>query len=70
MKINTLVRYVFLGLDKKHLRHIPFTKDDTFVYLGDIVQMPGHCIVIRMKDGKVFCGYHTEDFVEIPEEEA
>jgi hypothetical protein len=36
--------------------------------LGEIKQMPGHCIVVR-KDGKVYWGHHTENFRKAKEEE-
>jgi hypothetical protein len=53
--------------------------NDTFIYLGDIAQMPGHGIFVgHMTNdahahpnfgGKVFTGYHTDAFVAVPDEE-
>lgn len=38
-----------------------YKKGDVFIYLGEIVQMRGHCIVVDRK-GKVSWGMHTERF--------
>lgn len=45
----------------------PFEHDEIVLFLGEIVQMPGHCAVARSK-GQVYWGYHTENFVE-PDED-
>ena len=39
----------------------PFNHGDRLIFLGEIVQMPGHCIVVN-KDGRVLWGYHIDDF--------
>ena len=54
--------------------------DATFIYLGDIVQMPGHAIIVGHRtsnpkkrpkfEGKIFSGFHTENFVDLTDEEA
>lgn len=62
MKLNTLVKFD-TNLD------YPFSKHDRFVYMGDIVQMPGHCVVARLSDGKIFTCYHTYNFIELNEDE-
>jgi len=43
-------------------------KELTFVYLGDIPNMPMHC-VIAGSSGKVYFGIHTGDLVELTEDE-
>jgi hypothetical protein len=40
-----------------------------FVFLCHISQMPGHCMVIRLKDKKIYGPLHTEDFEDVPEDE-
>ena len=70
MKKNTLVKFDFDNIPVEFHSQYPFSRRDVFVYLGDIVQMPGHCILIRMSDGKGFAGYHTDEFVRVPDEEA
>lgn len=47
----------------------PFIKDELYVFLGEIPNMGGHCIVVEHKTGKIFSGYHTENFSEVPEAE-
>lgn len=44
-------------------------KDDVFVFLCHVYQMPGHCMLIRLGDNKIFGPFHTENFEDIPEEE-
>lgn len=43
--------------------------DNHFIFLGDIPNQQGHCIVISVKTGMVFSCYHTEDFEELSEDE-
>lgn len=65
---NALVR--FKPSREKDWHYYPFTSKDTFVYLGDIAQMTGHCVVVRNQDGRIFTCYHTDDFYELKDEEA
>ena len=44
----------------------PFKQDTIFVFLGEIPDMEGHCIVIEKGSSEVHVGYHTENFHEIP----
>lgn len=46
----------------------PFEHGEKLLFLGEIVQMPGHCIVI-MRNGKVSWGVHTSDFRHPNEDE-
>jgi hypothetical protein len=41
----------------------------TYVFLGEIPNMPGHCVVADANTGQLFTGYHTDNFAEIPEDE-
>ena len=66
---NALVKFDFSMIHDMDYHEYPFGPEDRFVYIGDIVQMPGHCIVVRMSDGQNFAGYHTDDFIELTEEE-
>ena len=54
-------------LEEKYREYIKtiddrFDKDKFFIYLGEIPNMLGHCVVIGMKSEKIFMGYHIEDF--------
>jgi len=37
-------------------------RDFWFVYLGEIPNMPGHCVVLGYCTGKVYSGFHVERF--------
>jgi len=50
------------------INYKPFKNDTMFIYLGEIPNMPGHCVVIGHGSGKVYSGYHIENF-RIPTEE-
>ena len=43
----------------------PFKKEEAYVFLGEIPNMPGHCVVAERKNGKIHAGYHTESFREL-----
>ena len=47
----------------------PFTETGIYVFLGEIPNMPGHCVVLDHKTGRIYSGYHIENFKEIPEDE-
>ena len=47
----------------------PFTKNDTYVYMGEIPNMPGHCVVADYKTGNLISGYHIESFKELKDDE-
>lgn len=50
--------------DKDH----PIMKEKAFIYFGEIPNMPGHCVVAGHQSGRIFSGYHLDDFKEIEEE--
>jgi hypothetical protein len=66
--LNTLVRFDFNSMSLEHHSQYPFAKKEVLLFLGELPQMPGHCVVAR-KDGRIIWGYHTENFIVIPEEE-
>jgi len=46
-----------------------FTCDTSFIYLGEIPNMPGHCVVAGNWTGRIYSGYHIENFRVATEEE-
>jgi hypothetical protein len=66
--LNTLVRFDFDGIPHEYHSQYPFTRKDVLLFLGEVQQMPGHCVVAT-KDGRVVWGYHTENFVVIAEDD-
>jgi hypothetical protein len=47
----------------------PFKKDEAYVFLGEIPNMPGHCVVAERTNGKIHAGYHTKSFHELSADE-
>lgn len=47
----------------------PFRAEASYIFLGEIPNMPGHCVVAEHESGRIYSGYHTENFTEIPEDE-
>ena len=64
-----LVKFDYDDVPKKYHSLYPFEKDKAYIFLGEIVQMPGHCIVIDIKTGQIFSAYHTDNFIELTEDE-
>ena len=44
-----------------------FKKDKFFVYFGEIPNMGGHCVLAGYTSGKIYSGYHMQNF-RIPTE--
>lgn len=40
-----------------------------YVFLGEIPNMVGHCVVINHKTCQIYTGFHTEDFIELTDDE-
>ena len=47
----------------------PFTTQGRYIYMGEIPNMRGHCVVADHNTGQIFSGYHVENFVELTEDE-
>jgi hypothetical protein len=47
----------------------PFKKGEAYVFLGEIPNMPGHCVVAERVGGRIYAGYHTENFTELSNDE-
>lgn len=67
----SLIKFNYDSFDKKwHKLYLKtFKKNDTLCFFGEIPNMPGHCIVSNIKTGKFYFGYHTENFIELTEDE-
>ncbi len=65
----SLVRFNFNGIPRRFRAKYPFKPGANYVFLGEIANMAGHCVVADAKTGRLYTGYHTENFVEIPEDE-
>ena len=47
----------------------PLLSEDNFVFLGEIPNMPDHCVVAGFSSGRVIAGFHTNNFVELDPDE-
>jgi hypothetical protein len=65
----SLVKFDFDRVDASYHSNYPFTRKGVYVFLGEIANMGGHCIVVDHKTGQIHSGYHTENFVELAEDE-
>jgi hypothetical protein len=65
----SLVRFDFGTPPVEHDTRYPFKRDGVYVFFGEIPQMPGHCVVADHETGRIYSGYHTENFVELTEDE-
>ena len=64
----SLVRFDAAALPQSFRRKYPFRARRTYVFIGEIPNMPGHCVVADHRSGQVYSGYHTEHFVELTED--
>jgi hypothetical protein len=46
----------------------PMNPEHLFIYLGEIPNMEGHCVVMDNVDSQIYSGYHIELFTEINED--
>jgi hypothetical protein len=75
----SFVRFRFENIDdedKIHYAHFQLEKNQRLIFINEIPNMSGHCILTkttRNKDDsesvKTYVGYHTSDFVELTAEE-
>lgn len=56
-------------VDPEHYAYAFKREDWQFVFLGEIPNMLGHCVVIGYSSGEVYSGFHTENFSEVTEDE-
>ncbi len=65
-RIHSLVRFSPQIRPKgSESNRYPFRKDEAYIFFGEIPNMPGHCVVGDPKTGRLFAGYHNENFVEL-----
>ncbi len=56
-------------LPKEYRGGYPMDPEHVYIYLGEIPNMEGHCVVLDNRDGQIYSGYHIELFTEISEDE-
>jgi hypothetical protein len=65
----SLVKFDYDSIPTELHKHYPFVKGKAYLFLGEIPNMPGHCALAE-SNGKVMFGYHTDEFIELTEDEA
>jgi hypothetical protein len=63
----SLVRFRFEACPVEFHSKYPFTQQRVYLFLGEIANMPGHCVVCDHPFGQIYSGFHTENFVEVEE---
>lgn len=44
-------------------------ENSRYIFFGEIPNMPGHCVVMNVETKQWLSGYHTQNFIEITEDE-
>jgi hypothetical protein len=65
----SLVKFNFDTMPVEYHSTYPFQAGAVYVFLGELVNMRGHCVVADHKTGQIYSGYHTDNFVELSEDE-
>lgn len=75
----SFVRFKFETMNEEiqsYYSHFQLEKNQTLIFISEIANMPGHCIVTKITRNKdssesvrTYTGYHTSDFVELTDEE-
>ena len=65
----SLVRFAFENLPRRWHRDYPFKPRRAYLFLGEIANMGGHCVVIDPQTNRIYSGYHTGIFVELTADE-
>lgn len=54
----------------QQMKYHPFyTMNTHLIFLGEIVNMPGHCVLVDLRTNQIHSCYHTSNFRECTEEE-
>jgi hypothetical protein len=70
-RVNAWVVFDFSTLPNEYHSSYPFREGINYIFMGEIPNMPGHCIILdpHTGRGKFHTGYHTENFREAREDE-
>ena len=63
VKIDDKIELKFRKIYEKNLGKGPY------IFFGEIPNMPEHCVVVDTKTGKISSGFHTDNFVELTDDE-
>ena len=71
IKQYSLVKFDYDNIKKEFHEYYKdvFKYNAHYIFLGDIPNMEDHCIVIGVENKNIEIGYHTENFIELTEDE-
>ena len=70
LRINSLVKFNEEYIKLLHDNGYDIeNKDDVFVYMGEIPNMSGHCVVMNITISKLIISHHVDSFRELRDEE-
>ncbi len=64
----SLVTFDSSNAPGEYSANYPIRPDVMYIFLGEIPNMPGYCVVSQHPSGKIFSGLHTELFKECVDE--
>lgn len=66
---NSLVRCDLSHMEESLRTAYPLQHGNTYVFLGEIPNMEGHCVIADAESGRIYSGYHSENFLELANDE-
>jgi len=61
---------IFSDPDKFYaVRNFPLKDGQMYLFLGEVHDMAGHCIVAEYPHGQIYAGIHSDNFVPFNDEE-
>lgn len=52
-------------LEENGIDDSPMLQERDFIFLGEIPNMPEHCVVVGHESGRIYSGLHIENFAEV-----
>ena len=65
----SLVRFNLDAVPVEYRAKYPFVDGRPYLFFGEIPNMPGHCVVADHQTGQIYSGYHTENFIELQDDD-
>ena len=65
----SLVKFAPENMTPEMKAKYPFKEGQVYIFIGEVVNMPGHCVIAEHPSGTIFSGYHTENFIELDKDE-
>jgi hypothetical protein len=60
----SVVMFNYKTLPPEYHKDIPFGSKEHLIFIGEIPNMPGHCVVVD-KSGRVHFGWDTDNFIQL-----